>query len=163
LNSSSSEPKAVSANSPVTYLESVELLGRSAIATRVKEFVRRAAALDGCVLITAEPGCAVDTVARDLHTCSRHAAAAFVHVECASPDPGRIERVLFGAAPHEALSDLEPATGESRIAAARGGVLFLQDVIELPASVQARLSRIARDGQMRLDGQVVHTSFRLMA
>ena len=48
-----------------------------------------------------------------------------------------------------------PISSQSRTTAAwraRGGTLFLQDVTELPAAIQARLARIARDGEMLLDG-----------
>jgi len=40
---------------------------------------------------------------------------------------------------------------------------FLQDVTELSAAAQARLARIARDGEMRIDGQPAATLFRLVA
>ena len=54
-------------------------------------------------------------------------------------------------------------TADSCIAAARGGTLFLQDVADLPAGVQARLARVIRDGEVRIDGTTVETGFRLVA
>jgi DNA-binding NtrC family response regulator len=140
-----------------------ELVGRSAAITRVQELVRRAAALDGGVLFTAEPGTAVDSVARELHARSRHAAAPYVIVECASGDAARIDRLLFGVTADDGPTDLEAVSSDSRIAAARGGILFLQDVAELPAGPQARLARIARDGEVRIDRAPVATAFRLVA
>ena len=59
----------------------VELIGRSPAITRAQELVRRAAAVDGSVLITAEAGVALDGVARELHARSRHATGSFVLVE----------------------------------------------------------------------------------
>ena len=140
-----------------------ELVGRSPAITRVQELVRRAAALDGGVLLTAEPGTAVDSVARDLHARSRHSTAPYVIVECAAGDAARLDRVLFGVTAEEAPTDLESVSSDSRIAAARGGILFLQDVTELPAGPQARLARIARDGEVRIDHTPVPTAFRLVA
>jgi len=140
-----------------------ELVGRSGPITRVQELVRRAAALDGGVLFTAEAGTAVDCVARELHARSRHAAAPYVIVECASGDAARIDRLLFGAAAEDAPTDLEAVSSDSRIAAARGGILFLQDVAELPAGPQARLARIARDGEVRIDRAPVATAIRFVA
>src|SRR5262249_897329 len=58
---------------------------------------------------------------------------------------------------------LEWASRDSLIAAACGGTLFFQDVIDLPAAVQARLARVARDGEIRLDGQPVATNLRFIA
>ena len=140
-----------------------ELVGRSAAITRVQELVRRAAAQDGGVLLTAEPGTAVDSVARDLHARSRHSAAPYVIVDCANGDAARLDRVLFGQTAEDALTDLESVSSDSRIAAALGGILFLQDVTELPAGPQARLARIARDGEVRIDRTPVPTAFRLIA
>src|SRR5438093_3707021 len=141
----------------------LELVGRSAAITRVQELVRRAAALDGGVLLTAEAGTAVASVARELHACSRHSAAPYVIVECAAGDAARLDRMLFGVTAADAPTDLESVSNDSRIAAARGGVLFLQDISELPAGPQARLARIARDGEVRIDRAPVPTAFRLVA
>jgi DNA-binding NtrC family response regulator len=41
--------------------------------------------------------------------------------------------------------------------------LFLRDVTELPATVQGRLARLARDGEMLLEGQAVAANFKLVA
>jgi two-component system nitrogen regulation response regulator NtrX len=60
-------------------------------------------------------------------------------------------------------TDLVAVTSDSRIGSARGGTLFLQDVAELPAAVQARLARVARDGEISLDGQPVPTKCRIVA
>lgn len=141
----------------------VELVGRSIAITRVHELLRRAAASDAGTLITSEPGSAVESIARELHGRSRHAAAPFVIVECSAADPASLDRVLFGVPSDAAPADLEPATRDSRVAAAIGGTLFLQDVSELPAGTQARLARLARDGEVRIDGAPVATLVRFVA
>jgi DNA-binding NtrC family response regulator len=141
----------------------LELTGRSPAITRVQEFIRRAAAVEGGVLITAERGCAVDSLARELHARSRHADGPYVVVDCAAADAAAIDRALFGTGQPDGSAELESVSRDSRIAAARGGVLFLQDVAELPAGAQARLARIARDGEVRLEGAPVDTGFRLVA
>jgi two-component system nitrogen regulation response regulator NtrX len=145
-----------------TIAAAIELTGRSAAISRVHEFVRRAAAGDGGVLITAEHGCAVDSLARELHARGRHAGGPFVAIDCATADASAIERALFGAAGDD-KADVEPVAAGSRLACARGGLLFLQNVAELPAAAQSRLARIARDGEMRVDGARVETAFRLVA
>jgi len=149
----------------------VELVGRSNAISRVQELLRRAAGSDGCTLITGEPGSSVEPVARELHRRSRRSDSPFVMVDCGAADTAGIDRLLFGSEPttstgssarHEA-PDLEPVTRDSCVAAAIGGTLFLQDVGDLPASTQARLARIARDGEVRIDGAAVATMCRLMA
>jgi two-component system nitrogen regulation response regulator NtrX len=150
----------------------LELVGHSPSITRVQELVRRAAALDVGVLLTAERGADVDSVARELHGRSRRAAAPYTVVECDGGDALRMGQLLFGmlspASPRSrgsavASTDLESIARDSRLAAACGGTLFLQDVTELPAAIQARLARIARDGEVLVDGQPVATDLRLIA
>ncbi|MGB7219167.1 MAG: sigma 54-interacting transcriptional regulator [Vicinamibacterales bacterium] len=141
----------------------LELIGRSPAITRAQELVRRAAALDGSVLMTAEAGVSVESVAREVHARSRHAAGAYVVVECAAREPLQLERLLFGTTVADGSPDLESVSSESHLAGVQGGTLFLQDVTELSAAVQARLARVARDGEMMLDGRRVATLFRLVA
>jgi DNA-binding NtrC family response regulator len=156
----------------------VELIGRSNAVTRVQELLRRAAASDSGTLITGEAGSSVEAVARELHARSSQSSAPFVIVECAALDAAGMDRVLFGVLPDPSTGsvsskgsttgdatprDLESVTRDSLVAAAIGGTLFFRDVSELPASTQARLARLARDGEVRIDGAPVATTFRLVA
>jgi DNA-binding NtrC family response regulator len=115
------------------------------------------------VLLAAERGTDVAAIARELHARSRRAAAPFVAVECAGADAAQLAQLLFGTPPPAASSDLESIAGDSRIAAARGGTIFLQDVADMPAAVQARLARIARDGEATIGGEPVPTELRFIA
>ena len=130
----------------------LELVGRSAAISHALELLRRASPSEGGVLLAAEHGVDVESVARDLHGRSRPPAAPFIAVDC-TVDGSRVDRLLFGATAEYAPADLEAITGDCRLAAARGGTLFLQDVGELPASVQARLARVLRDGEASIDGE----------
>jgi DNA-binding NtrC family response regulator len=141
----------------------LELVGRSVAIVRTQELIRRAAQVDGGVLLVADRGADVESVARELHDRARRPAHTFIHVACSSGDPARLDSLLFGSTPATAPSDLESVAGDSRIAAACGGTLFLQDAVDLPAAVQARLARIARDGEARLDGQPVAINIRMVA
>src|SRR5215831_5926375 len=138
----------------------VELLGRSAAIARVHELVRRAASSDAGVLLVADAGADVTSVAAELHARARRHGAPFVQIDCASADAARLDQWLFGAAPDTAPSDLEVISRDCQIAASFGGTIFLRDIADLPASVQARLSRLARDGEVRIDGQAVATNLR---
>jgi two-component system nitrogen regulation response regulator NtrX len=139
-----------------------ELVGRSAAVVRVQDHVSRAARAEGGVLLVAPAGVDVESVARDLHR-QEGRCAPFERVECGIADPARLDRVLFGAAPSVAPSDLEWVSSDSRIAAALGGTMFLRDVTELPASLQARIARIARDTEVRIDGAPTPTRLRWIA
>jgi DNA-binding NtrC family response regulator len=129
----------------------------------VRELVLRAATGEGGILLVAERGTDVPSVAHELHARSHRADAAFVQVACAVSETARLDRLLFGERAGDSRSDLETVSADSRIAAARGGTLFLQDVTELPAAVQARLARLTRDREARVLGVPVATEFRLIA
>ena len=141
----------------------VELLGRSPAIVRVQELIRRGASLDGGALLTAEAGAGVEAVARELHHRGRASAAPYVVVHCDAGDAVSVDRLLFGQPPPEAATDLESVAADSCIAAARGGTLYLHNVTELRASAQAQLARIARDGEVRIDGAPVATAQRFVA
>jgi DNA-binding NtrC family response regulator len=140
-----------------------ELVGRSLAITRVQELVRRAAAATGGAMIAAEAGSDVEAVAREIHDLGPHASGPYVKFACDAGDPPTVERLLFGEAHAGGPRDLEAIGSDSRLAAARGGTLFLHNVAELPAGAQARLARIARDGEVRIDGVVLTTGLRLVA
>jgi len=118
---------------------------------------------DAGVLLVADQGVDVTSVAADLHSRARRSAAPFLQVDCGSGDPARLDEWLFGTVPEAATGDLEVASRDSQIAASFGGTIFLRDVAELPASVQGRLARIARDGEVRIDGQPIATNMRWVA
>ncbi len=140
-----------------------ELVGRSSAIIRVQELVRRAAAATGGTLITAEQGSDPEAVAREIHDHSAQAPGPYVIFPCDAADAATLERLLFGDAEPDAPQDLEAIAGDSRLAAARGGTLFLQNVSELPAGTQARLARVARDGEVRIGGAAVATALRFVA
>jgi DNA-binding NtrC family response regulator len=140
----------------------VELLGRSASIVRVHEMIRRGAALGGGALITAEAGADIEAVARELHQRGRAPASPYVSVQCDAIDPASVD-LLFGNPAPATATDLESVAADSGIAAARGGALYLHNVTELRASTQAQLARIARDGEVRIDGAPVATELRLIA
>ena len=106
----------------------------------------------GPVLIAAEPGCRPVEVARALHVATR-GAQPFVVVDCASADPGEIERRLLGASPAvRGSQDLETVGADAAIVEAGDGTLYLDSIDELPASTQRRLARVLRDAEVRIAG-----------
>jgi DNA-binding NtrC family response regulator len=143
------------------YGSAIELVGHSPAADRIREYVRRAASVDGGVLIAAEEGSAVDSIAAELHARGRHRSGPFVAIECTA-DGGCVERQLFGTPSGDGF-DLETVAPDCGIARARGGMMFLHQVTELPAGIQARLARIARDGEVRIDGAPIETACRMVA
>ena len=142
---------------------SLELVGHSPAVSRLQELVRRTAHLESGVLLVADPGADAESIARELHARGQSPASPFVTVDCGTSDAAAVEQIIFGAPSGVVTNDLERVSSTSSAASARGGTLFLQDVVDLPAAVQARLSRVARDREIRVDGEIAATDFRLMA
>src|SRR5262249_13875690 len=131
--------------------EPVELMGRSSAVARVRDLLRRAQTTDSAILLTAEPGVDLDSIAQHLHRRSRCAQGPYVTVNCDTTEPGRFDQLLFGSPAANAPLDLESVSADGLVALARGGTLFFRQVADLPAAVQTRLARIARDGELRVD------------
>jgi transcriptional regulator of acetoin/glycerol metabolism len=96
---------------------------------------RRAAADN--LLLTGESGAGKELAARAYHEAG--GGGPFVAVNCAAIPQGVAERLLFGST-RGAFSDAVDAEGY--IAAADGGVLFLDEIGELDPAVQAKLLRV---------------------
>jgi two-component system nitrogen regulation response regulator NtrX len=103
-----------------------EILGDSEAAQRVRREAAAAAAADAPVLVCGEAGSGRETIARHIHTTSRRAEQAFVHVPCGAAGAGVGASALFG-------TDAEPG----RLALAERGSLFLEDIDALPPDAQA--------------------------
>jgi DNA-binding NtrC family response regulator len=154
---------AAASAAPRESERALELVGQSAAACRLQELVKRTAHLETGVLLVAESGTETESIARELHARGRPATTSFVAVDCGAVDAHGLEHTIFGPPARLASSDLESVSSESSAVAARGGTLFLQDVVDLPAALQARLARVARDREVLIDGQIVPTEFRVVA
>ena len=126
-----------------------ELAGSSA---QIRECLAQfdLAAADGRgAIVVAEPGLNAESIARWLHDRAARPGGPFVVAACAG-GAAEIERFLFGPAGRRRGEELETLSAGSAFGRARGGVLFLEDVTELPAATQRRLARALRDGEARL-------------
>ncbi len=109
------------------------------------------------VLLLGETGCGKEALAWHLHEQSFGAEAPFIQVNCAALPESMAESELFG---HEkgAFTDAR-ATRRGLVELASGGSLFLDEVGELSATLQAKLLTFLDQGRFRrLGGQVELTS-----
>ena len=140
-----------------TSLESPEIIGESAAAQQLRSQIERIAALAGAaadaaptVLIVGETGTGKDVAARALHQRSARAGRPFVHVDCAALPKELIETELFG----HVKGAFTNATGERTglIEAAEDGVVFLDEIGELPLELQAKLLAVLERRSLRRVG-----------
>ena len=137
----------------------------------VMSAIARAAAVRAGVLVRGEDGTGRQVVARAVHALQPTAEAAFVAIDCASDDG--LEATLFGSQAHESKSErrdegsrtLERLSRQSRLFDAIGGTLYLQNLVDAPARVQARLARVLRDREAVLieTGKSIPVALRPMA
>jgi len=153
-----SESRAVDVT-PVDITGTV--LGRSEPMLEVLDLVGRVAARKVPVLISGETGTGKTCVARAMHAASQR--KNFVQVNCGALPEGLIESELFG---HEKGA----FTGADRqrvglFEAAEGGTIFLDEIGELPLSLQPRLLTVLEEGEVRRVGSSTGTEvdFRLIA
>lgn len=96
------------------------------------------------VLVTGETGTGKEVFARRLHAGSRRAQGPLVAVDCASLPEGLIEAELFGYE-EGAYTGARRKGMPGRIRQAHGGVLFLDEIADMPLALQTRLLRVLEE------------------
>jgi len=115
------------------------------------------------VLITGESGTGKELVARGLHQASNRADQPFAVVNCGAIPEALLESELFGHA--KGAFTGAHATKLGRVAIAQGGILFLDEIGELPLALQVKLLRVLqhREYSMVGDTRTVHADVRIVA
>ena len=126
------------------------IVGNSPQMLRLREQISVIAATDGPVLITGESGTGKELVARSLHRQSGRHAGPFVAINCAGIPGELIESELFG---HEAGAFTDAKKKHAGIfQQSSGGTLLLDEIGEMPLSLQAKLLRVLQEGSVRSIG-----------
>lgn len=126
------------------------LRGRSVAMRRVMAQVERLAPTDAAILLVGESGTGKELVAQALHERSARAEAPFVTVDCAALTESLVTSELFG---HERGA----FTGADRMhrgvfERAHGGTVFLDEIGELPPTVQSNLLGVLERRRLRRVG-----------
>jgi len=128
------------------------LVGESEAMQRVLSLVRTVAASDEDVLITGETGTGKELVAQMIHELSGRRDGPFVVLSCSGFPQTLLEDEIFG---HEkgAFTDAR-ATKQGRFERSHGGVLFLDDIDDVPVETQVKLLRVLQERSLeRLGGE----------
>jgi DNA-binding NtrC family response regulator len=120
------------------------LVGSSAAMLATWKLIGRAAGSDAPVLITGETGTGKELVARAIHEYSPRAKKPFVAVNLAALPATLLESELFGHEKGAFTGANQRRSG--RIEAAGDGILFLDEIGDLDASLQTKLLRVLADG-----------------
>jgi len=146
---------------PVT-MDSV-VVGRSARMRAVFEFVHVIGNSDSTVLITGESGTGKEVTATLIHQNSRRRHRPFVAVSCALFSETLIESELFGHERGAFTGAIKDRPG--RFELADGGTIFLDDIDDVPLSMQVKLLRVLQNRTIeRLGGtRTVPVNVRVIA
>jgi transcriptional regulator of acetoin/glycerol metabolism len=99
------------------------------------------------VLVQGETGCGKDVFARELHRRSTRAGKPFVAVNCAALPEGLIEAELFGYE-SGAFTGARKQGSPGLLRQADGGVLFLDEIGDMPLALQPRLLRVLQEREL---------------
>ncbi|MBS1150267.1 MAG: crdA [Myxococcaceae bacterium] len=140
-----------------------EMVGSSPAMQRVYALIQRAAPSEGRVLITGENGSGKELIARAIHVHSRRKSGPFVKLNCAAVPHELIESELFG---HEKGAFTGAVTARrGKFELANDGTLFLDEVGDMPAAMQAKLLRVLQEGELERVGgtETIKVDVRVLA
>jgi transcriptional regulator with PAS, ATPase and Fis domain len=120
-----------------------DMIGRDPAMQKIFETVGVVAATDATVLIEGATGTGKDLLAKVIHSASRRAAKPLVKVNCAAIPDNLLESEMFGYVKGAFTGADRDKPG--RFNEADGGTFFLDEIGDLPLSLQAKLLRVLED------------------
>lgn len=141
-----------------------DVIGESRAMRRLKERGRHFAMHNEPVLILGENGTGKDLIAQAIHVGSQRHERNFVTVNCAAIPNELLESELFG---YEAgaFSGARASGKKGYFELAEGGTIFLDEIGEMPLSLQAKLLRVLENHQIQKIGaqKASYIDFRLLS
>ena len=125
----------------VRDVTSSDMIGQSPAFRSLKSQLDKVTRSNGRIMLTGPAGAGKEIAARYIHAHSDRASAPFVSVNSASIEPDRMEEVLFGR--ESAERGIEPGLLEQ----AHGGVVFFDEVADMPLGTQSKILRVLVDQQ----------------
>ncbi|PJE29309.1 Nitrogen regulation protein NR(I) [Pseudooceanicola marinus] len=127
--------------------EAAEMIGTSAAFRAMVSQLDKVTKSNGRVMLTGPSGSGKEVAARYVHVNSARADAPFVVVNCAQIEADRMEEVLFGRESSD--RGIEPGLLEQ----ADGGIVYLDEVADMPNGTQSKILRVLVDQQfLRVGG-----------
>jgi PAS domain S-box-containing protein len=119
------------------------IVGQSSAIRAVIQMIEKVAPTDSTVLLTGESGTGKELAARAIHQLSPRRAKPWVVVNCAAIPENLIESELFGHVRGAYTGAIADRRGLFRTA--DGGTIFLDEIGDLPSSLQAKLLRVLQE------------------
>jgi len=129
------------------------MVGKSPVMQKMLRMADRIAKTDSSVLIQGESGVGKELFAERIHLHSPRSHAPFIRVNCAALPEGLLESELFGHVKGAFTSAINNRKG--RFEAAEGGTIFLDEIGDLPLSLQAKLLRVIQEKKFEKVGSDV--------
>jgi two-component system response regulator AtoC len=123
------------------------MVGRSPAVQGVFRLAEKVAIYDTTVLITGESGTGKELVARGIHAKGDRSAKEMIPVNCGGIPESLLESELFGYKKGAFTGADKDKKG--LFAAADGGTIFLDEIGELPLSLQVKLLRVLQESEIR--------------
>ncbi|HSG06073.1 MAG TPA: sigma 54-interacting transcriptional regulator, partial [Nitrospiria bacterium] len=123
------------------------IIGKSDAMLPVFNIIERFAPFDATVVITGETGTGKERVAQTLHDLSPRRQMPFVACNCAALPENLLESELFGHSKGAFTGAVQQRGGLFRHA--QGGTIFLDEIGEMPLSIQATLLRVIEEREIR--------------
>ncbi|WP_420567259.1 sigma-54-dependent transcriptional regulator [Thalassovita sp.] len=127
-------------------VSSFEMVGSSAAYRALLNQLDKVTKSNGRVMLSGPAGVGKEVAARYIHANSNRASGPFITISCASIEPDRVEEVLFGRESSE--KGIEPGLLEQ----AHGGVVFFDEVADMPMGTQSKILRVLVDQQFQRVG-----------
>ena len=140
-----------------------QIIGSSSSLEAVLEKVERVAPTDSTVLVEGETGTGKELIARAIHNLSKRCGRPFIKLNCAAIPLDLLESELFGHEKGAFTGAIAQKIG--RFEMAHTGTLFLDEVGDIPASLQPKLLRVLQEQEFeRLgSGRTHQVNVRLVA
>ena len=133
-------------------LELCGMIGRGAVMQELFGLVRRIAPHARTALVTGETGVGKEGIARAIHLLGPRKQRKYVTINCSAVVETLFESELFGHVKGAFTGATENKVG--LFESADGGTVFLDEIGELPAAVQAKLLRVLETGEVQRVGSL---------